>query len=380
VATPTNPFRYGAVARGEYFTDRERELAALTADIRGGQDVVIVSRRRMGKTSLVEAVADRLRKENTLVAYLDLYGSPTKQVLADDLAQAFSDGLLSPIERTTDKIRGWFSHLAVQPRVTIRDDGLPQFEFLGYERREDADTLLDGLLELPGRVAERGHRVCVVLDEFQEVVRIDPKLPGRVRAAFQQQPEVAHVYLGSKRHLMEPLFMERAAPLYRSAKPMLLGPIEPEVFTGFLRDRFAAGGVEITDEQLVRILELSGGLPYETQELCSYVWTEAKLADVRVDEELIAGALRTLVDAESARYTAIWDRLPGAQRALLLALAREPGRVYSESYRRRHKLGSASSVQRALSGLEKLDLVDSNEGGGQALADVFMREWLNRVG
>jgi hypothetical protein len=379
VAAPSNPFRYGAVARGEYFTDRERELAALSADIRGGQDVVIISRRRIGKTSLVDAVIEQLRAEGMLVGYLDLYASPTKEMLADDLAQALSDGLLSPIERTTDKIRGWFSHLAVQPRVTLGEDGRPQFEFLGYEQREDADALLDGLLELPGRVAARGQRVCMVFDEFQETVPIDPELPGRVRAAFQQQPEVAHVYLGSKRHMMEPLFMEQAAPLYRSAKPMVLGPIPPHLFIGFLRERFVTGGVDIADEHLERILSLSGGLPYETQELCSYVWTEAKLAAVAVDDNLIEQALTTLVDAESARYAAIWDRLPGRQRALLLALARESGRVYSEGYRRRHKLGSASTVQRALAGLEKLDLVDSNEHGGQALADLFMRIWLGRV-
>jgi hypothetical protein len=379
VATPSNPFRYGAIARGEYFTDRERELASLSADLRGGQDVVIISRRRLGKTSLIEQAIDALRAEKILVAYLDLYGSPTKQVLADHLAQAFADGLFSPIERTTDRIRGWFSHLVIQPRITLANDGRPQFEFLGYEHRDDADSLLDGLLELPGQVARDGHRVCVVLDEFQEIVPIDATLPGRVRAAFQRQPEVAHVYLGSKRHLMEPLFMEQAAPLYRSAKPMLLGPIEPELFIGFLRERFATGEVAIADEQLERILTLTGGLPYETQELCSYVWTEARLAGVLVDDHLIALALDALVDAESARYSAVWDRLPGTQRALLLALAREPGRVYSHDYRHRHKLGSASTVQRALVALDKLDLVDSNERGGQALADLFMRIWLTRV-
>jgi hypothetical protein len=51
----------------------------------------------------------------------------------------------------------------------------------------------------------------------------------------------------------------------------------------------------------------------------------------------------------------------------------------SEEYRRRHKLGSASTVQRALGALDKLDLIDSNEAGGQALADLFMRLWLRRV-
>jgi uncharacterized protein len=379
VSTPANPFRYGAVARGEYFTDRERELAALSADVRGGQDVVVISRRRMGKTSLVEAAIDELRAEGMLIAYLDLFGSPTKQELADDLAQALSDGLLSPIERTADRIRTWFSHLAIQPRVTVGADGRPLFEFLGYERQEDADALLDGLLELPGRVAADGHRVCIVFDEFQEIVAIDRTLPGQLRAAFQRQPQVAHVYLGSKRHLMEPLFMDRAAPLYRSAKPMLLGPIAPDVFVVFLRERFAVGDVPASDEMLDEILSLTGGLPYETQELCSYVWAEAKLRDVAVSDEVIAVALETLVDAEAARYTAVWDRLSATQRLLLLALAREPGRVFSEEYRRRHRLGSASTVQRALAALDKLDLIDANEGGGHTLADLFMRLWLRRV-
>jgi hypothetical protein len=45
-----NPFRYGTVATGAYFTDREADLAELEADIRSGQNVVIISARRYGRT------------------------------------------------------------------------------------------------------------------------------------------------------------------------------------------------------------------------------------------------------------------------------------------------------------------------------------------
>ena len=38
---PKNPFRYGALAFDEAFTDRERELRELKSDIRNGQDVVV---------------------------------------------------------------------------------------------------------------------------------------------------------------------------------------------------------------------------------------------------------------------------------------------------------------------------------------------------
>jgi uncharacterized protein len=375
----TNPFRYGAVARGEYFTDREHELRSLLADVRGGQDVVVFSPRRLGKTSLVLRAVEELRAEGMLVAYLDLLGSPSKPELADDLGQAFYDGLLSPLERALDRVRAFFENLVVSPRITVGQDARPQLEFLGYEPEQDADKLIEGLLELPGRLAAEGHRIAVVLDEFQEIVSIDPRLPGQLRAVFQQQAEIAHVYLGSKRHLMEPLFMERGAALYRSAKPMPLGPIAPHEFAGFLRDRFRAGGVELGDEALEEILTLTGGRPYETQELCSFAWVRAASEAAPLDRELIGRALQDVVDAESARYLAVWDRLSASQRALLLALSRESGRVYGEAYRRRHKLGSASAVQAALARVQQYELVDSVEGGGYVIADVFMRAWLRRL-
>lgn len=378
MTTPANPFRYGAIARGEFFADRRSELRSLTDDVRGGQDVFIVSPRRLGKTSLVERAIEQLRKEGMLAAYIDLLGSPTKAELADDLAQALYDGLFSRLDRALDRVRDFFANLRVSPRVTVGEDGRPQLEFVGYEPGEDVDALIEGLLELPGELAADGKRVCVVIDEFQEIVSIDPRLPGRLRAAFQRQPEVAHVYLGSKRHLMEQLFMEQAAPLYRSAKPMPLGPIAPREFAGFLRKRFAAGGIEIAGEVLEGILSLTGGRPYETQELCSFVWARARGEDAAPDTALIERALDDLVDAEGARYVAVWDRLSSGQRSLLLALSREPGRVHAEAFRRRHKLGSASSVQGALAALTRLDLVEPTEAG-HTLADIFLGRWLRRI-
>ena len=374
-----NPFRYGAVARGEYFTDRESELRALVDDVRGGQDIVIFSPRRFGKTSLVTRAIEHLREEGTLVAYLDLLGAPSKAELADDLGQALYEGLQSPLEQAFDRIRDFFSSLTISPRITVGEDAKPQLEFIGYEPERDADKLIEGLLELPARVAREGHHVVVVFDEFQEIVTIDQHLPAQIRAAFQQQADIAHVYLGSKRHLMEPMFMERGAALYRSAKPMPLGPIAPHQFIGFLRERFAAGGAEVPTEALEEILSITGGRPYETQELCSFTWTRTQAEGGQVDGELIRGALSDLIDAESARYLAVWDRLSASQRALLLALSRERGRVYSGSYRSRHKLGSASTVQKAVARLEQFELVEPLADGGFAISDVFLRDWLRRL-
>ena len=61
----TNPFRFGALALDDAFTDREAEVAELLADILNGQDVVVFAPRRYGKSSLVWRVAQRARARRT---------------------------------------------------------------------------------------------------------------------------------------------------------------------------------------------------------------------------------------------------------------------------------------------------------------------------
>ena len=374
-----NPFRYGGIARGEYFADRRAQLTSLIADVRGGQDVVVISPRRVGKTSLVDRAVEELRRRRVRVAYVDLFAAQTLPELADTLARGIFDGLLSRRERLLERAQDFVSRLSITPRLTVTDDGKPQFEFIAYERDEDVLPVLGELLATPGRVAaETGKPIALVLDEFQQVVQVDASLPTRFRTVFQQQPEVAHVYLGSKRHLMNRLFMQRGEALYRSAKPLALGPIAPEEFIGFLRERFATGGVTAPDEALHGILTLTGGLPYETQELCSFAWTRALPSGV-LDEGVVDRALQDVLDSEAARYVTIWDELRPSQRKLLRALAAEPGPIFAEAYRRKHRLGSASSMQRALDALERRELVEPHEAGGYTLSDLFLRLWLRRI-
>ena len=68
-----NPFVYGKVVRGKYFADREAEIAELINDIASGQNVIVFSPRRYGKTSLILEVLDRVKAEGLLTFYLDLF-------------------------------------------------------------------------------------------------------------------------------------------------------------------------------------------------------------------------------------------------------------------------------------------------------------------
>lgn len=373
-----NPFRYGQVAIAEHFTDRARELDELVSDARSGQSVVIISPRRYGKTSLALQARDRLVKQGVLVAYADLFRATTKQRLLDELATALYRGLASPLERARARALNLFRTLPVQPKLTLGQDGTPGLELSPLARAEDLDHTLQQLLEWSERLAaDRGRRAVLVLDEFQEIVALDPALPAVLRSIVQAQQHVAYVYLGSRQHLMSRVFTDRNEPLYRSARPLPLGPIAPADFAPFIRSRFETSGGWIEDTAIERVLAITEGHPHDTQELCHFAWALGAAAGVVVTASVVDQALARVVEAEDAHYTTLWESLGRSQRPLAQAIAREPGSgIYSEAFRERHRLGNPASLQKALKALLEREVVEGSSAHGYRVADVFFRAWM----
>jgi uncharacterized protein len=376
--TDTNPFHFGALALDEAFTDREAEVAELKADVRNGQDVVVFAPRRYGKSSLVWRASQELVREKVLVASVDLMTTPTPARLAAKLARAIHDDVASPLLRARERLR-IFADLRVSPTVTVDSQtGGVSFAFSVAAPREDIDATIEGLLDLPARLAgERKRTVALVLDEFQEIVDIDPRLPRLMRAVFQRQPEVAHVYLGSKRHMMRRIFSDENEPFWRSAKQVELGVIEPGHFAGFIRRQFERTGRFVGADAIEAILDATGGHPYATQELCYFAWQETGHEE-KADAAGVEAALAKVLRSEHAHFSLLWERAPAVQRLLLAELAREPGRPLSGDYRGRHNLPGASSVQRAVEALERDELV-ARDRGQVRIVEPFLAAWLLRV-
>jgi len=372
----TNPFNFGALALDTAFADRAEELDELTADIRNGQDVVIFAPRRSGKTSLIWRAATRLAGERVLVAQVDLMTTPTKEGLAAALAKTIHEQIASPLERVRERALAPFRGLTVQPTINVDpEDGSLSFSFGVARRKAAIDATLERLLELPAELGgSRDRRTGLVIDEFQEIVEIDAGLPKLLRSVFQRQPEVAHVYLGSKQHVMERIFNDANEPFWRSAKAVELGSIPTEPFAAFLVDRFHEGGRQVEDAIVADVLARTGGHPYATQELCYFLWEQAGPSAPAGRAEL-ERALAAVLRSEHAHFSLLWEGASAVQKQVLRALSREPGHPFSAAYRDRHDLPAATNVQKALSALTKREIV-SGEEGAYRIAEPFLAEWL----
>lgn len=369
-----NPFIYGKVVRGKHFTNREKEIKALLDDLTSGQNVLIFSPRRYGKTSLVLKVREKLVAGGVMVAYIDFFPLGTKHRLVEAYGKALLKATQSKLDDAVEFARDIFSRL--RPSITVRPEGLPDIELSFSDKSNDIDRALEEVMESAERIAvKKAKRLVVIFDEFQEFEKLDKDFDKKLRAVIQHHANVSYVFMGSKRHLIERLFFIKDRALYQSAKPFPLGNIPREKFVAYIRRAFKDSQMTITDNAIGRILDLSGSHPYYTQQLCHEVWARAcegrEAVNSTVDE-----AAKDVVDIQSYAYTEIWDATTAHQRALLFALSREPNAtIQSADFMRRFSLGAASKVQYSAKVLAEKQLIEK-VNGGWAVSDVFFQRWI----
>jgi len=374
-----NPFEYGGVVAGDGFCNRKRERADLARAIRNREKLFVFSERRFGKTSLVQTVLGDLPKRSTISAYVDLWPTDGEATFIAALAKAITHSMSSSVEKLLETGRKLFSNLA--PSVTVNDEGKPEVSFGLAKHRAVGGPALDEVLETPAKLARKhGHNVVIVFDEFQQVLEYgNDRVEKKLRSVIQNHREVAYLFLGSRKHLIQKMFMDHSRPLYRAGGHYPLGPIAEEYWLPFISERFAAARKKVTRELVHSICEQTQGHPFYTQHLCHAVW-ELCERGTSVTDQMVREALKLLLQRESYAYSTLWESLAMNQRKLLKGIAGEEDSVkpFAGHFVQRAGLGSASNAQRAVDSLLERDVID-RDNGSFIITDRFFRLWIQMV-
>ncbi|OGX12794.1 MAG: hypothetical protein A2351_07330 [Omnitrophica bacterium RIFOXYB12_FULL_50_7] len=371
-----NPFVYGEEVTGEAFWNRSQEVKELARDIQNGQNVIIFSARRYGKTSLIKNVLGKVKKEGILTVYVDLYPAITREKFIEIYAKAVSRSLGKPTQKVLEAVKRLFPKLI--PKIVIRGEGEAEFEF-DYEPKSVFKTSLPDLLNaVHKRAQEEKKTACVAFDEFQEIANYaDSEVEKEMRTVFQAHRNVSYIFLGSKKHLFGRIFQDPNRPFYKSGKHMPLGRLPIIEVKRYLKERFEDGGIQASPEVISDIAEKGAGHPYYTQLLGHILWDEC-FEQKRITTKDVEEGLDKMLLREGELYETILDGLTPKQKNLLVALSFEPeARVFSSQFLSRFHLGSASSVQRACQGLIEKDLLD-RESDRLVFQDPFFCLWLQR--
>jgi hypothetical protein len=371
-----NPFTYGKIVSGDNFADREKETKQLFEDLKSGQNVLLYSPRRYGKTSLIFRVLDQLKKDGLVTAYIDVYGCLTVPDFIDKIIQETVVPSQGSLQRIGDFLREQISGLS--PEVTLNSDGSISVSFKKEAIAQGTEKVLAKIIDAPQKLAEaKKKRLVVAFDEFQEITTMDGlSLEKTVRSSFQRHKDVTYLFAGSKQHIMTEMFGQERRPFYKFAKPFPLERIPLPEFSAFITSKFKATNISIRPEIVQSILDFTEGHPYLTQQLCHELWsmsTERK----KVAQEDIAVALNTILSQHGDYFSGIWDSLSSGQKRLLLAIAKEVQvkNISSVDFVAKHALISASHIMKSLHSLEKGSLVEHSDGV-YFIEDVLFREWI----
>lgn len=369
----SNPFSL-AIAQGTGFCDREKEIEDLLRNGRNGDNVLLFSPRRYGKTSLVRRTLDRLSGEGLLTVYVDLFPIISER----DLVSRFSSSLVRGIGRGLDhrmlaaRLKDLFKRLT--PSIEVKPDGYSVS--LRLDQASESGPLLEDLLEgFYKHVTKRNLRACVALDEFQEITELpeSKRIEGILRSHIQLQKEVSYFFIGSRRRTLQEMFSDKGRAFYKSAFTYALREIPKMDFLGHIERRFLESGKACPLGVAEEIYDRVRGYPYYVQKLASIAWD---FSEAQCDAGMVRRAYDSLIEMETPDFEATWSALTLVQRSVLKALALESTAMpYSRDFLERHRL-SVGGTQRALRVLVSMDLVEKDQDGRYRLTDPIMSAWL----
>jgi hypothetical protein len=368
-----NPFTLGIVQK-EDFCDREKEKEDLLRYAKNGDNIVLFSPRRYGKSSLVNLVLDLLEKEGFLAVYVDLFPISSEQ----DFISRFSAGVFKGIGRgadprtIVDKVANLFKRLI--PSIDVKPDGYSISA--KFDRLTETGLLLEDLMGgLYTYIKKRKLRACIALDEFQEITELpeSKKIEGILRSHIQFHKEIAYFYVGSRRGILNDMFLNRSRPFYKSAFLYTLKEILKDDFVSYIEKRFRDTGKLCASEVAVQIYDMVRGYPYYVQKLGSIVWD---MTEKKCNPDVIKEAYRILLNMETVDFEGIWSGLTLIQKSVLKAIAKEPtSSPYAREFLERHRL-SIGGTQRAMKVLFSRDLIEKDGENRYRLTDPIMEAWL----
>ena len=367
-------FIYGYAVEGENFTDRENETKRLKANFEHGVNTLLISNRRIGKTSLVRHVGRQVNPKKATVVYLDIFDCRSEYDFYNKLATAVLQQTSSKIDTILQNAKNFLSR--VSPKISMGPDPTSEFSLsLGITPKEYAP---EQILELAENIAKKQKkRIVVCIDEFQQIGEFPDSISvqKRLRGAWQLQQNVSYCLFGSKKHLMENIFNDKSKPFYKFGDMMFIKKIPTDEWVQFICAQFRETGKSITAKQAAKICELTENLSSYVQHLAWIVWYKA---DKTVTDNDITSAIDDLLEQNKVFFQREVEQLSELQLNFLHALAKGVSSGFSrKEVIKKYRLESSANVQSIKRSLLKKDLIDVDD---QEISfnDSLFKLWLKR--
>lgn len=374
---PRNPFILGHRISRPYFCDREEEEKSLINSIRNERNVVLISPRRMGKTSLIYVSlhdSNEIEKDY-LIFFFDILQTNSLAEFTFLLGKAIFEKLR---KRGDSGLRGFLAALK-SIKGTFGFDpftGTPTFN-LQLGDIQNPEYTLD---EIFGFLEKSNRPVIVVIDEFQQITRYPEKnVEALLRTHMQRMSNATFIFSGSEKTLLQEMFVSSKRPFFNSSEIMHLGPIAQDTYIAFAQKLFEDRGRSIEPDPIRWAFDLFNDNTFYLQRTMNGAFAETGEGET-CGKEHVRRSVKGMLAANEVMYRETLSNISVSQKALLLAIAKDKTvkNPMSSSFIKRHSLPSASSVQSALSILLKNGMIVKEEETYR-INDPLLRIFINNL-
>ena len=369
-----NPFSFGGFAKTKSFTNRTKEIEQIDTLCNNSINLILISPRRWGKSSLVHHIARKKAKKDLKFCLIDLFNVGTEEEFYTQYLQAVLKATATKLEQYKQYASEFLSQL--KPNITLGTG--PDADFgLEISFNKNAKTEAE-ILDIAQRIAEKQNiRIVVAIDEFQNIDHFTKSIPfqKKLRATWQKHDKVSYILYGSKRHLMHELFEKKQKPFYKFGEVLYLEKIAEAEWTKFLTSQFKRTSKTISNPQTKAIAQLMQNHPYYVQQFAFSLWEKTTK---EVSEEQITATVTTLIQSNEWRFIHLFEPLSNKQRKTLIALIENGDKgISSAATIAKYDLGTSATVIRSIEALQKAEIVE-RWGNSIQLLDPVFEMWLIR--
>ena len=367
-------FIYGKSVGGDNFTDRIRETKRLKLNFENGMNTILISPRRMGKTSLVKKVMAEMNAPSVKPIYMDIYDCRSEYDFLNRFASVLLKETASRTDQILDNIKRFL--IRVSPKISFSPEPMSEVSLsLGITPKEYQP---EEILNLPEVIAkEKGIHLVVCIDEFQQIGELPDTLAvqKRMRGIWQHQEHATYCLFGSKKHLMTNLFQNKRMPFYQFGEMMYLDCIPTKDWVLYITSRFEKYGKHLSNEMAERICKTVDNYSSYVQQLS---WNLLAETNGTATEDDFKNAVDALIAQCSGLFVQQTLGLTTYQlnfiRALCTGIHTDFG---SKEVNAQFPLGTKSNIVRIKNALTEKELIEERIDGIY-LSDIVFEMWFNR--
>lgn len=374
---PKNPFILGHRIRRPYFCDRNKEQEALMSAIENGRNVVLISPRRMGKTSLAYVTLhdSEIFENDHLIFFIDILQTNSLGEFTYLLGKTIFEGLK---KRSISRLRTFLASLKSLNGTFGFDalSGTPTFDIQLGDIKHPEYTLE----EIFTFIEQCEKPVIIVIDEFQQITKYPEKnVEAILRNQIQQLSNSTFIFAGSEQTLLQEMFVSSKRPFYNSSDIMHLGPIELDEYISFVKEMFGKYGKKIESEAISKTFNIFNGNTFYIQRTMNGAFADTAAGAVCTTDTIIR-SIKSMLAVNEVIYRELLSNISINQKSALYAIAQEGvvANPTSAAFIKSHALSSASSVQSALQKLTRSGIIQ-RQPQGYSLTDPLLRIFINKL-